>query len=196
MRYKPEHKKEARARMVAAAGRGFRRQGFAGIGVDGLAKEAAVTSGAFYGHFASKEVAFEEAVVAGVDELHAGVLAMQEMHGQNWIEAFVDYYLDQKRTCELGESCALQSLSPEVTRSAPEIKAAYEAAMLKVADTVAQGLGGETRASRRKRAWSLLSILSGGVTIARAVLDPELSAQIADSIRTAALVVARADHFK
>ena len=52
--------------MVAAAGRGFRRQGFGGIGVDGLAKEAEVASGAFYGHFSSKGEAFKAALVAGL----------------------------------------------------------------------------------------------------------------------------------
>jgi AcrR family transcriptional regulator len=67
VRYKTGHKEEARARMVAAAGRGFRRQGFGGIGVDGLAKEAEVTSGAFYGHFSSKGEAFKAALVAGLE---------------------------------------------------------------------------------------------------------------------------------
>ena len=81
MRYRPGHKDEARARMIAAAGRGFRKRGFGGIGVDGLAKEAEVTSGAFYGHFPSKEAAFKEAVVAGIEELRAAVMAFREAHG-------------------------------------------------------------------------------------------------------------------
>jgi TetR/AcrR family transcriptional repressor of nem operon len=45
MRYGPDHKEEARSRILHAAGRGFRRLGFGGVGVDGLAKEAGVTSG-------------------------------------------------------------------------------------------------------------------------------------------------------
>ena len=48
MRYGPGLKQEARTKILDAAGRGFRRLGFGGIGVDGLAKEAGVTSGAFY----------------------------------------------------------------------------------------------------------------------------------------------------
>ena len=46
MRYGPEHKEAARAKMLGAAARGFRRRGY-GVGVDELAKEAGVTSGAF-----------------------------------------------------------------------------------------------------------------------------------------------------
>jgi TetR/AcrR family transcriptional regulator, transcriptional repressor for nem operon len=49
MQYKTGHREEARAHMIAAAGRGFRRKGFGGIGVDGLAKEAEVTSGVSIG---------------------------------------------------------------------------------------------------------------------------------------------------
>lgn len=191
MRYKTGHKEEARARMIAAAGRGFRRRGFGGIGVDGLAKEAEVTSGAFYGHFPSKEAAFKEAVVTGMEELRAGVVSFREKHGAKWVEAFIDFYLGYKRTCELGDSCTLQSLSPEVGRSEPEIRSAYEAGMLKVVEAVAAGLEGGTLADRRKRAWAFLSLLSGGVTLARAVEDEKVSSKIASSIRSAALKAAR-----
>lgn len=176
--------------MIAAAGRGFRRKGFGGIGVDGLAKEAEVTSGAFYGHFPSKDAAFREAVTAGLDEFHAGVEALQAQHGPAWVERLIDFYLSEKRTCELGESCPVQSLSPEVVRADREVKAVYEAGMVKVVDLIAQGLTSGSLADRRKRAWALLSILSGGVTMARAVEDPDLSARIAKSIRATALQAA------
>ena len=176
--------------MIAAAGRGFRRKGFGGIGVDGLAKEAEVTSGAFYGHFPSKEAAFKEAAAAGIEELRAGVESFQMQHGAKWVEAFIDFYLGQKRTCELGESCALQSLTPEVTRSDVEIRAAFQEGLVKVVEQVAEGLDGGTLAERRKRAWSLLAVLSGGVTMARSVADADVSARIAKSVREAALAAA------
>lgn len=187
MRYKAGHKEEARARMIAAAGRGFRRKGFGGIGVDGLAKEAEVTSGAFYSHFSSKDAALREAVASGIEELRAGVESFQTTHGDDWAEAFVDFYLGEKRTCELGESCAMQSLSPEVARSDREIRAVYQAGMVKVVEQVARGLREGSLAERRKRAWAFLSILSGGVTIARAVEDGDVAAQIAKSIKASAL---------
>lgn len=190
MRYKSGHREEARARMIAAAGRGFRRKGFGGIGVDGLAKEAEVTSGAFYGHFPSKEAAFKEAAAAGIAELRAGVESFQQQHGAKWVEAFIDFYLGQKRTCELGESCALQSLTPEVTRSDVEIRAAFQEGLVKVVEQVAEGLDGGTLAERRKRAWSLLAVLSGGVTMARSVADADVGARIAKAVRDAALKAA------
>lgn len=190
MRYKAGHKEEARARLVAAAGRGFRRKGFGGIGVDGLAKEAEVTSGSFYGHFPSKDAAFKEAVAAGIEELRDAIEALQSEHGARWLERFVDFYLGEKRTCELGESCALQSLSPEVGRAAIDVRAVYQDGMLKVVEQVAKGLPEGTLAERRKRAWTLLACLSGAVTIARAVSDPDISREIAKAAKKMAMAAA------
>jgi AcrR family transcriptional regulator len=187
-RYAPGHREEAKARILAAVGRGFRKRGYGGIGVDGLANEAAVTSGALYGHFPSKEAAFKEAVIAGIDELREGIEALRAEHGANWIEIFVDFYLGYKRTCDLGDSCTLQSLTPEVQRADSETKAAFEVRMNAVVRAVADGLaGGGNAADRLQRAWALLAILSGGVTLARAVSDPAASDAIAAAVRKAAL---------
>ena len=57
MRYSAEHKKQTRARILAAAGQLFRREGYGGSGIDGLTRGAGVTNGAFYGHFRSKSEA-------------------------------------------------------------------------------------------------------------------------------------------
>lgn len=184
MRYQPEHKQEARARMIEAAGRGFRRRGYGGIGVDGLAKEAGVTSGAFYGHFKSKEAAFAEALVAGLDELRTTIQSLQREHGAAWLEIFVDLYLGPKRTCELDYSCALQSLTPEVQRAESAIKAAFQERTLEVVHAIAEGLNGNP-AERAAKAWALLSILTGAVTLARSVEDAPTGGDIAAAARTA-----------
>lgn len=176
--------------MIAAAGRGFRRKGFGGIGVDGLAKEAEVTSGAFYGHFPSKDAAFKEAVASGIEELRGAIEAFQAEHGADWLNKFIDFYLGEKRTCELGQSCAMQSLSPEVTRADDETRAIYQEGLLKVVEQVAKGLEGASLPDRRKRAWALLAVLTGGVTLARAVEDADVSSRIAKSVREAALAAA------
>jgi TetR/AcrR family transcriptional regulator, transcriptional repressor for nem operon len=189
MRYGPEHKEQAKARLVAAVGRGFRKNGFGGIGVDGLAKEAQMTSGAFYGHFSSKEAAFGEAVLAGMDELKAGVLFLRETHGQNWLHEFVAFYLTKRRLCDLSESCALQSLAPEVQRADVGIKAGFETSAKEVATAIADGLTGGTVSERLDKAWSIMAILSGGVTLARSVQSAAVATAIADAIRKSTMLI-------
>lgn len=194
MRYKPGHREESRGRILSAMGRGFRKRGYEGIGVDGLAKEAGVTSGAFYGHFPSKEEAFKEAVIHGLKELREGVEHFQSEHGSRWIETFIDFYLGTKRTCDLAEACALQALTSEVARSNETVRANYQAELTKVIEVVAKGLPQGTTVERFNRAWALLSLLSGGVTIARALADDSLAAQAAKGLRSAALAIAQNGH--
>ena len=55
-----EHKERTRARILAAAGRVFRRQGYAATAVDAVMAEAGLTPGGFYAHFPSKEALFAE----------------------------------------------------------------------------------------------------------------------------------------
>jgi TetR/AcrR family transcriptional repressor of nem operon len=190
MRYGPGHKEEARTKILSAAGRGFRRLGYGGIGIDGLAKEAGVTSGAFYGHFPSKAEAFKAAALAGLVELREGIEHLRAKEGDAWLGEFADFYMSVRRTCDLGESCALQSMTPEVARADRDTKAAYEAEMLKVVEAVAEGLKPGTLPARRKKAWAILSLLSGGVTLARSAEDAKVGTQIASAVKRTVLVVA------
>ena len=185
VRYAKGHKEESRARIVAAAGRGFRKLGYSGIGVDGLAREANVTHGAFYGHFRSKAEAFRAAVVAGLRELRGGVEAMRAEHAKSWIPPFAAFYLGYKRTCEIAESCALPMLSAEVERADDETRTAYQSELVGLVEAVAGGL--PAGADREERAWALVALFAGGVTLARAVPDPALSARIGAAVRDAAM---------
>lgn len=186
VRYQTDHKDEARAKLLDAAGRGFRRQGFGGIGVDGLAKEAGVTSGAFYGHFKSKTAAFEAAALAGLEELRDAIATLQAERGDRWAEYFIDFYLGERLGCALDQSCGLQSLTPDVMRAGEGIKTAYEAALARVAEQLAGKLDGATGEERMGKAWSLMALLSGGVTMARSVASPEARDAIARHLGQAA----------
>jgi len=182
MRYSADQKRESRLKILKGAGRGFRAQGFAGIGVDGLAKEAGVTSGAFYTHFASKADAFRSAATNGLIELREAVRDLQEKDPTHWLRKFAEFYMGFKRTCVLEESCALQTLTGEVARTDDKTKAAYEAELLLLVDAVATHLAKGTLHARRQTAWAILTLLSGGVTLSRATYRTETGQQIAKSI--------------
>lgn len=182
-----EQKLQTHRRIVDAAGRGFRKGGFGGIGVDGLAKEAGVTSGAFYVHFESKTAAFQEAVTRGLVDLKDGVIYFQTEHGRAWWPEFVRFYLGAKRSCDLSESCSLQSLSPEVARSDAASRAAFEAGLRDVADAIVAGPVSAGAPRDVASALAALAALVGAVTLARAVGNPEFATQIADAASGALL---------
>jgi AcrR family transcriptional regulator len=184
---KTSKKEQTRAQILAGAGRAFRSQGFGGAGVDGLAKAAGLTSGAFYAHFKSKAEAFRETVHGGMRELRDAILALRNEDETRWLSKFVDFYLNEKRTCALTESCALQSLSAEVARADADTRAVYEAELRAIVDAVADGVEGKTAKLRREQAIVTLVLLSGGVSLARAVDDPAFSREIARAVRNALL---------
>ncbi|HKR46382.1 MAG TPA: TetR/AcrR family transcriptional regulator [Paraburkholderia sp.] len=189
MRYTAEHKIETRKRIVDAASRLFRRDGYGGSGIDGLTKEAGVTNGAFYGHFKSKGEAFRTVVLAGMEQLRLAVADLKASHGKRWLKTFIGIYLGPKRTCDIGESCALPSFSPEMIRADGETREAYEAELRRLIEEVSAGLPDEPGAARDDRAIALLAMLSGGVTLARAVPDPALSKRIADAVERSAVAL-------
>ncbi len=182
---KSPKKEQTRARILAGAGRAFRSHGYDGSGVDGVAKAAGVTSGAFYSYFKSKADAFREAVQIGMQDLAGGIRSFRASAGEQWVDAFVDFYLTERRTCSLTESCALQSLTGEVARADAATRETFEAELDAVVDAAADGLQGPSSKARRNEAIVMLALLSGGVSLARAVNDPAFSDEIAAAIRGA-----------
>lgn len=175
------------ARMLDAAGQNFRRHGFAGVGVDALAKGAGVTSGAFYSHFGSKDGAFLEAVDKGLEEVVEGLTRFQAENGAGWLVAFVDYYLGHEHQKDLACGCAMASLSSEVMRGAQDQKDLFAAKMNRIIETGANGLSGGTEAERRLRFWMVLSTLVGGLTFARAMQGAQSAEEVISAARSAAL---------
>jgi len=175
MRHKGIDKEQTRQKIHEAASRGFRKHGYAGIGVDGLAKAAGVTSGAFYSHFGSKNAAFEIALAAGLDEV---------------IEAFTQYYLGKPHRNNLECGCAMATLTSEVVRFDAKVHTVYEKKMMTIADRVADGLAGNSDDERRARAWAMLSVLIGGLNVVRAMKNPKVAEEIAETIKTAAIKTA------
>ena len=57
----PSRKEATHERIVGAAARAIRRSGYSGTGVADIMKDAGLTHGGFYAHFASREAMLAEA---------------------------------------------------------------------------------------------------------------------------------------
>ncbi|MDW3224643.1 MAG: TetR/AcrR family transcriptional regulator [Paracoccaceae bacterium] len=161
---------ETKAKLLESSGRAFRKEGYAGIGVDSIAKDAGVTSGAFYSHLKSKNDAFHAALVAGLEEVLVELPKYRETHGDQWPVAFADYYLGQGHRLDLEGGCAMTSLTPEVIRADVEVQTEYAAMMNRIVEEIAKNLPRDVSDSGQEtKAWAFLSALIGGLTLARAV---------------------------
>ena len=190
MRYKPGEKEKARERRLGPVTDSFRAYGYGGVGVDGLAKAAGVTSGAIYSQFGSKAAAFDAALAAGLDEVIEAIPKYRREHGAGWPTAFAEYYLGKAHRDDRAGGCAMTALTPEAARAAETTREIFEAKITVIVDLIADGLADGAKAERRGRAWAFLAQLVGGLTFARAMASDDLEEQAAAAARVAAIAAA------
>ena len=172
MRYPVEETAAKHEQIVKEASRLFRERGFQNVSVGEVMKAAGLTHGAFYAHFGSKEELQTAAVAYGQKVSLERVQRSNSKKKSK--ESYVDRYLSQWHRDNPGDGCTMAALGPEVARSSPELKAAFE-----------HGL--EEILSAKGRDWQeaifRAAAMVGGVVLARAVLDPRLSDEILRSVR-------------
>src|SRR4051812_3859441 len=62
MPYSPQHKRDTREKILESARRLFNRNGYAGVSIEEIMKEAGLTHGGFYRHFTGKDELYAAAV--------------------------------------------------------------------------------------------------------------------------------------
>jgi AcrR family transcriptional regulator len=169
MRYPPDQKSKARAALLRGGMRSMKVNGFNGVGVDGLAAAADVTSGAFYSNFANKEAMLEAIVEAGVGEpLLSDTETGSKAERRAQLKSFLAEYLSTDHVSDPSEGCVMATLSADVGRAGTSVRAAYERKITAMAGRVADLLDG-ARADRERRAWSIVALIVGAVSISRAM---------------------------
>src|SRR5215468_3108234 len=90
------HKEATHERIVDVAARAIRRNGYAGVGVADVMKEAGLTHGGFYAHFDSRDALLVEALERAGREVNESVAQFLEKRtgeGVSAFRAFVELYL-------------------------------------------------------------------------------------------------------
>jgi TetR/AcrR family transcriptional repressor of nem operon len=173
-------KAESHDRIVRVAAARLRESGIAGIGVADLMKEAGLTHGGFYRHFASSDALVAEAIERALHEGGQAVAAVANIE-ECPFAAVVDAYLSPAHRDDLATSCAVTTLAADVARCDDAVRAAYAKQVGAYLDLLGGLVAGDTPGSRRTHAIAALSTLVGAVSIARAVNDEALSREILGS---------------
>jgi TetR/AcrR family transcriptional repressor of nem operon len=177
-------KEASHERILDVAARAIRRSGYAGTGVADIMKEAGLTHGAFYSHFASREAMLAEA--AGVACAESAANAVELAAGtppDKALDAMLAAYLSKEHVEQLEVGCPLAALGSETSRQAPEVRRVVTRHIKAMVDLLARQSPDWGQPGAHERALATLSTLVGAVALARAVDEPGLS----DSLRKAAL---------
>lgn len=177
------NKEQSHERIVQTAAARFREAGVEGIGVADLMKEAGLTHGGFYRHFASRDDLVAEAVECALSDGGRAVAAVaaSPLDRQALVAALVDAYLSTAHRDGLATSCAVTTLAGDVARSNDRARAAYTQQVGIYLELLAKLALADKPGARRAKAIAALSSLVGAVSLARAVNDDQLSREILKS---------------
>jgi TetR/AcrR family transcriptional regulator, transcriptional repressor for nem operon len=172
MGHSQEQKRATHDRIVQNAASRFRERGFNGISVADLMNEVGMTVGGFYKHFSSRDALVGEALVVALQDYNAFEGAKSDA------SLVIDRYLSEEHRDSIGTGCALGALAgfmPQVGSAEKQIYTAQFTESLAAAEvSIARGAPDEERAA----AVLMMCSLIGAITVARAVDDQVLSAEI------------------
>jgi len=170
-------------RIVETAARAIRRSGYDGTGVADIMKDAGLTHGGFYAHFASRDAMLAEAADhAGEETIAIAKRIFAEVPGDQGLQALMQVYLSNEHMANIETGCSFAALGSEMPRQAPEVRKASTCRIKEMIALIKSRLSGQ-QADKDEKALVMLSTMVGTLLLARAVKDPELS----EAFRQAAL---------
>jgi TetR/AcrR family transcriptional repressor of nem operon len=177
-------KEATHERIVSVAARAIRRTGYEGTGVADIMKEAGLTHGAFYAHFASREAMLAEAAArACAESAAAAAEVVASTPADKALASMLDAYLSKEHVEHADVGCPLAALGCETSRQAPEVRRVTTRHIKEMIDLMARQLPDWGQPGAHERALVTISAMVGALLLARAVDEPALS----DGLRQAAL---------
>ena len=179
-------KEQTRERILRAAARAIRKHGYEGVGVADVMKEAGLTHGGFYAHFASRDALLAAAVgQAGAESAENLNRAIAAARPGEELMALVDTYLDDRHVAapEHGLGCAIAAAGSEVPRQQAEVRRAAARRIKDIIGLVERQFPEWGKAAAHEKAMGIVASMVGALILARAVDDAQLSKSIRKSAR-------------
>ena len=185
-RYSAAHKRETRSRILAASDSLLKQQGAAGSTVDAVMRQAGLTVGGFYAHFASKDELGRETLLFGLEASMERLL--RSLAGidddRAWARALIHLYLQQAEDPNLDHACPLTLLLPEVARAGSAWQTQFAERTARLLDRFAARFPAAAGLSPREVAIAVFASCAGAVALARTVPAPQARARILDSVES------------
>lgn len=177
-------KEQTHQRILSTAARMIRKDGFEALAVADLMKQAGLTHGGFYAHFANRDALLAEALDYARQESQdlLAATAQQPTGDRSALQRFLDVYLSEQHLAASpqGLGCPVAALSSEFHRldSRGQTVAAQT-----VADLIQRLLGAGEGRLNTDQAFLLASAMVGALQLARTLPADEASALLARTRR-------------
>ncbi|HTD04560.1 TetR/AcrR family transcriptional regulator [Undibacterium sp.] len=175
-------KEASHERIVDVAARAIRRSGYDGTGVADIMKEAGLTHGAFYAHFASREAMLVEAVNrAGAEANAVATSVVAAVPPEQSLQSLIRVYLSKEHLDGIETGCPISALGSEMPRQSPEVRRAATRRIKEMIDLVARQLPEWGQPGAHERALVTVATMVGTLMLARAVDESALSDALCDA---------------
>jgi TetR/AcrR family transcriptional repressor of nem operon len=184
MRYQPGHKAETHQKIVKDASERVRAEGLSGAAVSAVMRDAGLTHGGFYKHFASKDALLVESLKEGFREIIDTLVCAAEQAplGEAW-KAIVKTYL-RPEMCEYPEhGCPLATLAPELARVDRRMKPQIVAELVNYKSHMVPFMPGRRTTDKERAFFAIFSTMIGAIEIARLLPDPAIREKVLGSAR-------------
>ena len=189
MPYAADHKEKTRARIVDSARVLFNRHGFESVSIDEVMKNAGLTRGGFYHHFASKESLYA-AAVSSFNSCNPFAQRLEKNPRQRTprelAELLVGTYLSDETLADVDKHCPLIALPSDVARAGLQPRAAYTQLVESMLEIFRAAFPKSDRHASRK-AQLIVNLCVGGMLIARTTDEPALRKELRAAARSEAL---------
>ena len=182
MGHSKAEKANTHERVVKIASRRFREEGLTGVGIAELMKEAGLTVGGFYKHFASRDDLVAEAVSSAFSGWKRRMDAAASGGPPLSYAKVIDEYLNEAHRNNPGTGCVFGALAGEIARSDKRTRLLAHEQIQNYLQLIAGSLPGKDKRAARSKAILTLSALVGAMSLARAVSDKALSLEILKTV--------------
>lgn len=171
-------------RIVEAGARAIRRYGYDGIGIAEIMRQAGLTHGGFYAHFASREAMLAElASRAGTEAIALFARIAAAAPAEQSMQALLRAYLSQQHVENPESGCPIAALGSEMPRQAPPVRQAITSRIKDMIDVITGQAAGRNEPGARERAMVIAATIIGAVILARAIDDRPLSESVLEAAR-------------
>lgn len=168
-------------RILDVASRAIRRTGYRGLGVADIMKEAGLTHGGFYAHFASRDALLVEAMQRASRDSQAALAeatAHRMAKGSSRFAALVWAYLHDTNLDRPDQGCVVAALASEMTRQDDAVR---EEARQRVTDLIALVQAALPSGTEPGQAAVVTATLVGALQLARTLGGPQGLALLAQT---------------
>jgi TetR/AcrR family transcriptional repressor of nem operon len=168
MRVSKQKAAENRQQIVEAATRLFKERGIGATGVDSITRAAGLTHGAVYSQFGSKEAIAVDSIRLALRGSKQAWLRVAAKKGKKKVLlAIVESYLS-----------VVAALGGDISRQPKAVRDTFTEEFKRALEFLAELMSSDDSSITRDDALAAFASMAGGLMLARAISDPQLSDRI------------------